>query len=449
MMKRATDRKPLPARRGIVTLKLVLAAALLFSLVALVVDIGLLIARTDGLKTTTDAAALAGAAVLAENIGSGDEDNDDIQVSQTPEDAGFQFLPPVVREVCRTAAQFAFDNPVSGYRLWLGNPADGRVTVGWIEHAHLGPECAFEIDPDGQMNAVRVHSRLPVNGVSALTLSFFRRAGHDRLECTSIAVFDQKLVGFRPVGSANVPLVPLLVCLDLSRRDGSGSRSGEDRESEHSPGESDSGDDEVGIGNPSDKDSGKHAADDHDAGDHDKSDHDNFGALLPGSSVELTIQPGQAGPSRHHHRGQHLAGALRGVPLQFGEEMSLEEYADQILYGLDSESLADRGGEFLMDDSGGADVAVRDGWSPEDAENLEDLFSNLIGRPRVFAVGRIQPGGGTARVTGFLAGIITQVTHSGSEIRLSLNLMRMHTCTALVAESAARNPWIGKVMLIR
>jgi hypothetical protein len=428
MINRCSHRNPAPSRHGIVTLKLVLAAGLLFSLLAMVIDLGLLIARTESLKTLTDAAALAGAAALAENMGFSDNDGRDFPTAETPEVFGSESLVSIVREVHRQSARFAFANPIAGHRLRLWNHVDGDVTAGWVEHAHVCPDFLFEIRPGGPLNAVEVHARLPVDHLSALSLSLFQLARRRHLHSTSVAVFDQKLVGFRPVGSANVPLLPLLVSLQLSDKH---TESGDDGEGRHD------GDGE-----------GPHEHDGREPEQGQREDeHSEF--LLPGGNFELILQPGLVTVPHHHEHGRHPHGALWGVPLQFGTNGSIEEFSEQIIAGLDFESLTDRRGAILIDGDGDVDVPVHSGLAVGQIEILEALFSRVIGEPRVLPIGHVQGGMGIGEITDFMAVVVTGVHRSNSQIRLSLSPVRMHTSTALVADSAARNPWIGKVVLVK
>lgn len=407
MMRHAIDRTPLPKRHGIVTLKLVLAAALLFSVVAMVVDIGLLIARTEALKTLTDSAALAGAAAIAEIPAIGpDVNNPDVPTPNTPEVIASEPLLSIARHAHFVAAQFALANPIAGHRLRLWNRHDGSVTVGWVEHAHLGPDYLFQTQPAGPLNAVEVHARLPVDRVSALTLSLFRIAGRSHLLSTSVAVFDQKLVGFRPVGAANIPLLPLLVSLALS---------------------------DLGTG-----------TDDNDEG---SADVANTDFLLPGSNFVLIVQPGQtAFPSQSSYQPLD---PLWGVPLQFGEDGSLNEFVQQVVAGLDFNALADRGGAIVIDGDGDVDVPLQSALAAGQLDDLEAAFSQVIGEPRVLPIGLVQGGTGIGEITGFMAVVVTQVNRTDTQIQLSCSSIRMHTSTALVADAAGRNPWVGKLVLVR
>src|SRR5579872_7255106 len=126
MMIRLVHRTPVPKRHGIVTLKLVLAATLLFSVVAMVVDIGLLVARTEALKTLTDSAALAGAEALAEIPAIGpDVSGQTFPTPQTPEVLASEPLLSIAQHAHRVAAQFALANPISSHRLRLWNRQNG------------------------------------------------------------------------------------------------------------------------------------------------------------------------------------------------------------------------------------------------------------------------------------------------------------------------------------
>ena len=102
-------------------------------------------------------------------------------------------------------------------------PSDGTVTLGWVEHAHVGPDYRFQPLPTGPFNAVRVHTHLPPAGwlSPALVLSQLVGSSQLALRCTSVAVFDQRLVGLRPVGSTKVPMLPLIIVCQPGHRTGS------------------------------------------------------------------------------------------------------------------------------------------------------------------------------------------------------------------------------------
>jgi len=432
-MIRRFDLRDVPApRRGFVMLKLVLVMGLMICAVALVVDIGLLIQRQQQLKSATDSAALAGVAAFVDGTsrpfsGSGD--------ALGALAAAFDVTGPATPASCLALVQYEADrfaraNPVGWYVLKLNSqPSDGTVTLGWVEHAHVGPDYLFQPLPAGPFNAVRVHTHLPPAGwlSPALVLSQFVGSSQLALRSTSVAVFDQRLIGLRPVGTTKVPMLPFLIVCQPGQRTGSPwTNFGKTIESQ----ESDEGDEGT-------------AADDPDEG---------ALGVCPGFAppaqivtVVLGGTPSSAGQGAPN--GSLPPGPLSGLILGFGDDGSLETFEDQIAAGLGMNDLVEFGGMLTAGNSTGLTVPVRNDILPAQIQAVATALGAVIGQTRILALGEV--GAGSAEILDFVAATVIDVQIVGSQIQLWLRPTRLHTATAVVMEGALRNPWIGKIVLVR
>jgi hypothetical protein len=429
-MIRRFDLRDLPApRRGFVMLKLVLVMGLMICAVALVVDIGLLIQRQQQLKSATDSAALAGVAAFVDGSsrpfpGSGD--------SLNALAAAFDVTGPATPASCLALVQYEADrfaraNPVGLYVLKLiSQPSDGTVTLGWVEHAHVGPDYLFQPFPSGPFNAVRVHTQLPPAGwlSPAVVLSQLVGSSQLALRSTSVAVFDQRLIGLRPVGTTKVPMLPVLIVCQPGQRTGSPwTNFGKTIESEE-------GDEGTATDDPDEGALGVCP-----------------GFAPPAQIVQVTLggtptSAGQGGPN-----GSLPPGPLSGLILGFGDDGSLETFEEQIAAGLGMNDLVEFGGMLTAGGIAGLTVPVRNDVLPAQSQAVATALGALIGQTRILALGEV--GTGSAEILDFVAATVIDVQLVGSQIQLWLRPTRLHTATAVVMEGALRNPWIGKIVLVR
>ncbi|MBS0265046.1 MAG: hypothetical protein JSS02_24155 [Planctomycetes bacterium] len=401
------QRKP-SKRRGIATLQLIVSAALVLLIFTLVIDIGFINARLAALQTLTDAAALAGATALVENAPAAEFNPlgaQSVAYLEADSETGLAY-DLAMSEARFAAAEVAALNPVSGYTVQLENQTDGTVTSGWVEQVQRGRSNAFEFRATGAVNAIEVETRLPLQGLSIPTLSLLTAVGQKQLTAAAVAVWDQKIIGFRPYGTSPVPALPVMALIG--------------------PWDNLAADTTTTAG----ADAGSIPLE-----------------LLPGGLFELTIGP--VGPASAASRGtaSFERVPVPGVGLQFGPEVSSTAFNEQIVEGLDREALADLEGAIRIDL--GERIPLLLGPAAAQLGTSDSAFSSLIGEQRVLLTGHVAPDALTAIPTGFMAVVIVNVQVSGTEIRLKLNPVRMQTDTAIISDAAWRNPWVGKVVLVR
>jgi hypothetical protein len=455
------------ARRGVSTLALILGFAFVVSCLALAVDVGLLVQRHQQLKTASEASALAGALQLFDGLPV--QLDDDEQLA----------------EARLAALDFAAANSFNEYKLQLNaNPANhvrGDVLAGQIDPLTLGspfiparerreevlsatrpPSEAHEAFP---LNALLVRTRHSQAGGRGPILFFGSLVGvpSSDVYTESIAAVERRIVGYRPVGVAPVPMLPL-VCL-TQRWDVQDLRLS-DSKAEDSPGE---------------------------AGDADRktSELDQYsydartGLVEQGADgvpeIELVMQTGQKqGQGKDKDKGQDQGGGPAaspkfklGRPIQF--EVVSFDAADpaagadaltgQVLMGLGAVDLASLGGQVLL----GSELETPPKFST-DAEDLQAALDQIIGQPRLLLLGeQARPGQahndvekaagdrpnqgvgkhGSVAVSDFAAGVVVCSLLGEGSITIRIQPVVLNSCTAMPDGGLEPNPWIGKVVLVR
>ena len=133
--------------------------------------------------------------------------------------------------------------------------------------------------------------------------------------------------------------------------------------------------------------------------------------------------------------------------LGFGDDGSLEVFEEQIAAGLGMSDLVETGGVLTATGIAGLTVPVRNDLLPAQNQAVAAALSAVVGQTRILALG--EAGAGSAQILDFVAATIIDAQLEGSQIHLWLRPTRLHTATALVMEGALRNPWIGKIVLVK
>jgi hypothetical protein len=193
-------------RRGIVVGVLLLAIVFLSGFLALAVDVAKLRQTKSQLRSTCQAAALAGAAqLLDEGVLYGYPDqSDDILMA---------------REYARV---LGYQNPVSTLTVVLdpnkANAPRGDMVVGYLDP--LGPVTQTLQLPSTDLplavNTLRVNARLSRNAYNKVTLWFGSLIGltSSDVGASAQATIDRRVCGFRPGTNVRAPLQPLVADYD-------------------------------------------------------------------------------------------------------------------------------------------------------------------------------------------------------------------------------------------
>jgi hypothetical protein len=422
----------------------------ILALVALGVDLGLLVQRHQQLKTASEAAALAAAHELFDGR-LADESVDREMLAR------------------QAALSFAAANIVSESPLKLdanrANDPQGDVVVGWMDPPELLGRFRPRSKQQPLVNALLVRTRHSHTGRGGPLLAMGRVVGVSPrdLATESIAAVDRRLVGFRPVGCTNVPLLPLLV---ESTEWGTAFGEGDQDESD----------------------------DEHDAGGNKKPAQaagDLFtvdprtGEVVAGGDgipeIRITLGRGQGNSAGGTHAGGNPQGngsddqengkeekekekdkpgkgpkVPEELPAWFvdftGDELAAV-LPHEVLWGLAAADLRASGGQIDV----GSQVACLSiaAAIAEDVDlgEVQAALESIVGKPRVFALGRVQQGGdeGAGEILGFAAGVVVESQASARSLTLLVQPIMLNSCTAVVKAQAGVEPnrWIGKVVLVR
>jgi len=309
----------------------------------------------------------------------------------------------------------------------------------------------------------------------------------NNIKTESIAAIDHRVTGFRPVNCTNVPLAPLLIeSPTWGRADGDDL---EDDLNEHE---------------------GEHESD-HGSSPH-SPQHGNGQNQSPDSLDRFTVDPrlclvasggdgipelqitlgrrqvggGQQGGNGHHDHGHDNNGndnnahdnngrnddsssqrhrLRRPLPAWLIDFTGDEEHLAAALthefqWGLAPLDLMSHNGEIRL----GNVVACQSlGAAASNGVTLGELqlaLQSIIGQPRLFALGAVtgpEAGGGDlagGQIANFVAGVVveSQVVESqvnGNSLTIYIQPVLLNSCTTIVQENAAGNPWIGKIVLVR
>lgn len=185
-------------RKGAVWPLLLSCLALVIAGLALAVDSALLWQARQELQVAADASSLGAVLELA----------DDQLLRQQP--GKMQFATDLAQ---KAAMELGYRHHVLGVplRVEINNPGDLDVMLGFYDPAVPGMQPAFSNLDHPLLNAIEVTTRRTRERGTPVGLFFtrlFRLASADVM-ASATAVIDRHVVGFRPIGQMNVPMMPL------------------------------------------------------------------------------------------------------------------------------------------------------------------------------------------------------------------------------------------------
>jgi hypothetical protein len=435
-------------RRGISTLALILSFGVIFSLIALAVDIGLLVQRQQQLKTAGEAAALAGALDLFDSPAN----------QPAP-----QKLAAARAFTLRYAAANSFTPQPLQLDANLLNKPRGDIVLGSVDPLTLaGPFLPASEKTLGQVvnNAWLVRTRHSQAGGRGPILFFGSLVGvpSSDIYTESIAAVERRVVGYQPAGVAPIPMLPLLAESSLWQPRDLG------LQSDGSPAnQAPEGEGEAGSANSSSKASGQ-----------DRFFVDPSSGLVGSGSdgipeIELVIKiggqssGGNSSGGDQKSPGQQAGGDFqlgRPIPshvLQIGDSVqnsASQSAGSQILNGLWTQDLLAVGGQVVV----GSQWTCLDGGpqaTETDWQEIQAALHAIVGQPRLLMLGEVQSSGKpqkspkTAKVVNFSAGVVVDSLLSEGSITIRIQPVVLNSCTALVSSGTNPNPWVGKILLVR
>lgn len=390
-------------RRGALSGILVIVLILLFAILGLALELGLLSHVQIQLQTASDAAALAGVAeLLDENVlrpGASPDWSDDIEAALA------------------RAQQYAANNIACGQSVLIeANPENhpaGDFVVAWLDSSTDRHEAPQLYDVAGRCNTLIVRGvrNLKRGNPVPLWFSPVLGIGSADVMSESRATLDQRVYGFRPQSGGAIPVVPVAAL-------GRGSEEAWLEQSQTTPIE--------------------------DVNDRYTVDY-RTGVVTDGADgipeVELKAPVG----NEHAQEGNFL---LLDFDAESGEQ---GRFSRQVEVGLLATDLVDQGGQLALDPSGRLlvpGVGVRDSALTQ--------LRTIVGQNRVwplFTSRTDEDGETTVVLTGFAAGRIVDVrTNEDDEAVVLVQASTLVTATALVRDlgpDEQPNTWIARLCLTR
>lgn len=441
-------------RRGLSALTLILSLGLVISLIALAVDIGLLVQRHQQLKTAGEAASLAAALQM---------------FNEHPTGSSLARM----EQARKISTTFAAENSFTEQRLTLdansANAPQGDIVLGSIdplvlggpflpaadEHTTLNSESQKSQSSHPPLNAILVrtrHSQAGGHGPILLLGQLVGVPSHD-IFTESIAAVERRVIGYRPVGCAPIPMLPLL-CLtecwtpaDLQGDDEEGADQNDDAQ----------GDDAQDNDAQNDGDQpGDHAQ---------RNKRDRYlcnprtgqvAEMADGIrelEFEIRLQRDRSGtpggqPAQRFQRGRRIPAEC----LKFAEE-GVAPLSQLVLLGLTPEDLVANQGEVRIGNRlcCADDEANGENQPGVNGEELQRALQAIIGQPRLLPLGctEVEEGKVAAKLQDFAAGVVVSSQLRGNAITILVQPIVLNSCTAIVDSQVKPNPWVGKVLLVR
>lgn len=192
-----------PKRKGAIWPLLLACLALMLAGLALAVDSSLLWQARQELQVAADASALG--AIL--------ELTDDQLLLKHPGD-----MESAVGRAVQVVGEIGYKHHVLGVPLHIEtqNQTDIDVTFGYYDPAISGMQPSQGNLDDPFLNAIEVTARRTRDRGTPVGLFFTRlfRLSSADVSATATAVIDRHIVGFRPIGQINVPLMPIALLSD-------------------------------------------------------------------------------------------------------------------------------------------------------------------------------------------------------------------------------------------
>jgi len=429
-------RLPRRQRRGLSTPLLLMGvmSALLF--IVMVIDLAQLSLQRRQMQNAADATARAAVPELMDRrwlyLGG---PNDHAKIAMLEQMPGRQTAAAIAQ-----AQQFARNNRVAEQVVEL--PADG-VFVGYVDD----PTSANPVmHPPGEhraCNSIGIEMTRSKLGGNPPILWLARQTGLDEIDIVvrSQACVDTRIHGFQALEHVHVPIVPL----GLFKHPEEGETAAQS-----------------GGGNPGDGSSDDLPAQLWWA----KGPKDMFtvhpvtGEVLrrPDGIYEMTFRlPADPGPQGGGSGSDEGNGqARRCAMIGFRSlHLSVEQFARLAIEGAGQHDLSAFGGRLTLGDDPPALVPADFALPPREASALCQLFFSreLLGRARIWPVVAdcsSAVGAPTVGIIGFVAGCVVDcVMDRDGSLLVVIQPCVMQTPTALTGEVAQRNPWIGKLLLVR
>jgi hypothetical protein len=405
---------------------LLFAMPVLFGFAALAIDLAMVQYARQELQIGVDAAALAGAAALMEAAPPPSwADGGRREVIRG--ESNFMARQRQVAAARDEATRYAARNPVLYRPISLAtnrrNFRDGDVNIGWVEDPR---DLACEMTPPngaGPVNSVSVRGAQTRHRGNPVSLWFGRAVGFAHMDVLAAAraTVDQRLYGFRPLGTVQAPLVPVLVeCTDAEL-------------AQH------------GRNNWPRPIAGR------------REDNDRFSVDVRSGDIQLgsdgipefTMLIGRS--KWNKSRAETRRGIARVLMID-GEQSDDARIQRQILSGLNTDDLVSFGGQFALTEEGRLGVTEAAVNTLQLAELRQSLLA-IRGQKRAWPLGARSPdstGDTQCEVTGFAAGCVIDCRQeSNSSLAIVVQPCWLQTCTALTRQGEERNPWIGKLMMTR
>jgi hypothetical protein len=381
-------------RRGAMTLLLLFMLVVLTGIGSLALNLAWLRCHRIQLHKACEAAALAGASQL---------------LDPSPSDTSHAASAAAAARVAlatRQARTFFAPNTLATLRT---DGPDGDVIAGWCADPTSPGAAVARWTGPGPVNSLTVRGARRRSSGQAVIVWFGSFFGVSNAEPADAAraSMDQRIAGFHPLSYVNVPMVPLLVfstnqwpSAAVGTAEGSQDNYSVDSRTETvSPAQD-------GVG-------------------------------------EITLQIPLAGSSLP--AGQH-GGCWLSLPSGTTDFSLLGR---QVSGGLGPSDLAGVGGEFVLGQDGRLPLLAAPRPDAGQAAALQTALLAIRGRKRIWPVGDLAAGGDapSCRVTGFVAGCVVDCRLDDDCLAVVIQSCTMQTCTGVLRNETARNPWIGKLIL--
>lgn len=401
-----------PARRGLITGVLLLFMVVLIAVIGLALELGLVYHAQIQLQNAADAAALAGAAQLLDDSvlrpGATLDMTEEVQAAQL------------------AAISFAHSNIAASQEVTLApnieNEAEGDICAGWLLSPGTYQSEFLPWNGVGPCNTLRVRAHRTSQRSNPVPLRIAPLVGIATADviAEAQATVDQRVYGFRPIGNATAPVVPLAALHE-------GSEEAWLEQSQRPATEGDN--DRFTVNYRTD-------------------------AVVKGADgipeIELRIATSQtSGVTTRGEGDDDTSQRNLGLLWLGGPVVGRATLDRQLLTGLTLDDLAAWGGELSLEANGTRLVPGR-----ADADRgLVDTFRKMIGANRVWPLYSIFTEGDEESgyvLTGFAAGRIVSAAEEDGELIVLVQPSLLITSTALVRQLApdeALNPWIAKLVL--
>ncbi len=381
-------------RRGAIVLFLLVSLAVLLGVSALALNSTWLGSYQVQLHQACQAAAMAGAAELL-----------DPTAGLTPAipDAAAQ-----ARIAAATEQARLFFAPNSNTTLQLTGP-NTDIIAGWSNEPTDPYRVISRWTGTGPVNSLSVRAVRRRSAGQAVTVWFGNLFGTGDAQpaAAAVAFMDQRVYGFRPLSFVPIPMVPLMAPADIVWPRAT-----------------------VGVA-PGQSDGYAVAP------------KTGIVTTAPDQIAEITLYAPLGG-------GSVPSGQTAAQWLQFPTTAAnFNALTAQVREGIEDIDLQGIGGQIAL--GAGNTYSIPAGPQPDvaQADQLVAALLAIRGKPRIWPIGDLITVGGqpTCRITGFVGGCVVDCTRNDAMLSIVVQASTIQTCTALLQNGTARNPWIGKLFL--